>query len=98
MLDMFVYYLEHNVIFFLATSILLGIIFSIIIEKIAEYICSKNNKHNINTISEKHIWECICFENDNARNIDDVFKNLKNSNIDFNFSVDFEAKKWFKLY
>lgn len=92
MKEILIHYLEHDILFFLITSVSIGIVWSIIIEKITETICSKKNPklyNSTNTISEEHIQNCICFNSDSKRSIDDVVKNLKDTKIDFQFSVDF---------
>lgn len=79
-------------ILYLSSAIVLGIVGSDLSIKFSEYLCKKKHPElhdDRNTISEVHIRECICFSPDNCKSIDEVVKNLKDSNIEFQFSVDF---------
>lgn len=92
MIEMITYYLAHDVLFFLISSLSIGILVSLIIEKITERICSTRRPglyDSTNTISEGYIQNCICFNSDKGRSIDDVVKNLKDTKIDFQFSMEF---------
>lgn len=92
MIEMITYYLAHDVLFFLISSVSIGLLCSLIVEKITDKICSKRHPElydGTNIISEEHIQNCIYFNSDNGRSIDDVVKTLKDTKIDFQFLVDF---------
>lgn len=79
-------------ILYLSSAIILGIVGSDLSIRFSEYLHKKKCPElydDTNTISEAHICDCICFSPDNCKSIDDVVINLKNSNVDFHFSVDF---------
>lgn len=81
-MDMIIYYLEQNMFFFLSSSVFVGIIGHIIVEKISS---KRNPCLHDNTISEEHIENCICFKPDTDRSIDDVVSNLETNNVDVNY-------------
>ena len=84
--------MTHDVLFFLISSVSIGLLCFFIVEKITDKICSKRHPElydGTNTISEEHIQNCICFNSDNGKSIDDVVKNLKDQKIDLQFSLDF---------
>lgn len=75
---------------FYGSAILLGLILSVIIERLTLLLLQKKH-HEVyaeNTILDKHIKDCICFKSDTNRSIDDVVSNLKTKNIDADFRFD----------
>lgn len=71
-------------LFFYVSAILLGILCGYLLEKCTRHLYAKKHaKAPKNTISERHIRECICFDSEGVRSIDDVVRNLKGRDIEF---------------
>lgn len=76
-----------KVVLFYGSAILVGIIFSIVLEKVSVFVDKKKKTASTTDTSvESHIEDCISFKPDNGKTIDEVVKNLKNANIDPPFS------------
>lgn len=79
-------------LFFYGSAILLGIVASIILERVTVFVHKKKKKETnstTNTISESHIKERIYLDSDKGKPIDNAMENLKNTNIAPPFSLVF---------
>lgn len=78
--------MKESIFFFLyySSATLVGILCGYLLEQYSRYLYAKKHaKAPKSTIFEKHIRECICFESEAVRSIDDVVNNLKDRNIEF---------------
>ena len=71
-------------LFFYVSAILLGILCGYLLEKCTRLLYAKKHANDPKiTISESYIRECICFDSECVRSIDDVVNNLKGRDIEF---------------
>lgn len=74
----------------LASGILCGLLFDFLIRLLINKMSAVHSRNHFNTISQKHIQDCILPFNQ-GRSIDLVVKTIKEDNIqvDFNFDCSF---------